>query len=597
MLQEENDNMTKKVLVSVAWPYANGDLHIGHLAGAYLPADIFARYHRLAGNDVLMVSGSDSHGTPVSLRAEQEGLTSREVFLRFHHRFVEAQQQIGISYDLFSHTDTENHHRVSQDIFLALLDNGYVYRETQEQYYSETLERFLPDRYVEGVCPHCGYEEARGDQCDNCGKILDALELGNPRTKIDGSVPVVRKTEHFFLDLPKLESAVEAYLDADKEDWRSSVLKFSRNYVKGGLKGRPITRDIEWGIPVPVEGYEDKRLYVWFEAVIGYLSASIEASALEGEDEAWKQWWYNRDAESYYFIGKDNIVFHTVIWPAELIGAGSLYEEEEKQLNLPTDVPANEFMNLAGAQFSKSRGHMITLPDILSRYDADAIRYYISVVMPETSDSDFLWDDFVQRNNGELVGVWGNLSHRVLSFTHRHFGEIPEPGELDDVDEALLGKVRDGFDVVGEQLAGRHFRAALSEALSLAREANRYLEVKAPWTQMKTDRVAAGTTLYVALQAIDGLATLFAPFLPFSSETLHRALGHDTPIFGEQIVEEVGQGDDAHVVLRYDDSQAGGSWSFETLTPGYQLDKPQPLFRKLDEEVVEEELARMDVLS
>jgi methionyl-tRNA synthetase len=597
MLQEENDNMTKKVLVSVAWPYANGDLHIGHLAGAYLPADIFARYHRLAGNDVLMVSGSDSHGTPVSLRAEQEGLTSREVFLRFHHRFVEAQQQIGISYDLFSHTDTENHHRVSQDIFLALLDNGYVYRETQEQYYSETLERFLPDRYVEGVCPHCGYEEARGDQCDNCGKILDALELGNPRTKIDGSVPVVRKTEHFFLDLPKLESAVEAYLDADKEDWRSSVLKFSRNYVKGGLKGRPITRDIEWGIPVPVEGYEDKRLYVWFEAVIGYLSASIEASALEGEDEAWKQWWYNRDAESYYFIGKDNIVFHTVIWPAELIGAGSLYEEEEKQLNLPTDVPANEFMNLAGAQFSKSRGHMITLPDILSRYDADAIRYYISVVMPETSDSDFLWDDFVQRNNGELVGVWGNLSHRVLSFTHRHFGEIPEPGELDDVDEALLGKVRDGFDVVGEQLAGRHFRAALSEALSLAREANRYLEVKAPWTQMKTDRVAAGTTLYVALQAIDGLATLFAPFLPFSSETLHRALGHDTPIFGEQIVEEVGEGDDAHVVLRYDDSQAGGSWSFETLTPGYQLDKPQPLFRKLDEEVVEEELARMDVLS
>ena len=584
----------KRILVSVAWPYANGDLHVGHLAGAYLPADIFARYHRLAGDDVLMVSGSDSHGTPVSLRAEQEGVTSTEVFERFHRRFLETQQAIGISYDLFTHTDTANHHRVSQGMFTALLENGYLYTESQKQFYSETLGRFLPDRYVEGTCPYCGYTEARGDQCDNCGKILDALELGNPRTKIDGSIPVIRETEHFFLDLPKLGPAVEAYLDEDKEDWRPAVLNFSRNYVKGGLRGRAITRDIEWGIPVPVEGYEEKRLYVWFEAVIGYLSASIEESDLRGDPELWKAWWYEPEAETYYFIGKDNTVFHTVIWPAELIGVGRIYEDDTtKRLNLPTDVPANEFMNLAGSQFSKSRGHMITLPDLLSRYDPDALRFYVTVVMPETSDSDFLWDDFVQRNNGELVGVWGNLAHRVLSFTYRHFGAVPEPGPLGEVDEELLASAKAGFDSVGRELAACNFRAAMSEALSLAREANRYLEVKSPWTQIKTDRVAAGTTLYVALQTINAIKTLISPFLPFSAQKLHEQLGYEMPLFGQQVIQTVGEGDDLHDALRYDDSQAVGRWLYEELPAGRQLGKPEPLFRKLDDSVVEDEIARM----
>lgn len=584
----------KKILVSVAWPYANGDLHVGHLAGAYLPADIFARYHRLVGNDVLMVSGSDSHGTPVTLRAEEEGVSPREIVERFHRSFLETQRAIGISYDLFTHTDTKNHHTVSQDMFLRLLENGYVYRETQKQFYSETLERFLPDRYVEGICPHCGYEEARGDQCDNCGKILDALELGDPRTKIDGSVPVIRETEHFFLDLAKLEDAVLAYLEDDKESWRSGVLKFSQNYVKGGLRGRPITRDITWGIKVPLEGYEDKRLYVWFEAVIGYLAASIESAKLRDSPEAWKAWWYNPDAESYYFIGKDNTVFHTVIWPAELIGVERIYEDDpDRRLNLPTNVPANEFMNLAGAQFSKSRGHMITLPDLLSRYDPDALRFYVTIVMPETSDSDFLWDDFVQRNNSELVGVWGNLSHRVLSFTHKHFGEIPVPGSFEPVDQELLDKVKGGYEAVGEQLAACNFRAAISEALALAREVNRYLEVKAPWTQIKDDRVAAATTLYVALQAIDILKTLFAPFLPFTSEALHQALGYEQPLFGPQVIEAVGEDEDAHDVLVYDHSKATGAWSYASLPAGRSLEKPTPLFKKLDESVIEDELARM----
>jgi methionyl-tRNA synthetase len=585
----------KKILVAVAWPYANGDLHVGHLAGAYLPADIFARYHRLVGHDVLMVSGSDSHGTPVNLRADQEGVTPRELFERFHHRFLESQRDVGISYNLFTHTDTPNHHQVSQDIFLALLKNGYLYKESQQQFYSETLGRFLPDRYVEGVCPFCGYEEARGDQCDNCGKILDALDLGHPRTKIDGSVPVIRETEHFFIDLAKLQPLVEAYLDEGKEDWRPAVLKFSRNYVKSGLKGRPITRDIEWGIPVPLPGYEGKRLYVWFEAVIGYLSASIEEAGLRGAPKSWKAWWHDPAAETYYFIGKDNTVFHTVMWPAELIGVEDLYSEDpDQRLNLPTDVPANEFMNLAGAQFSKSRGHMISLPDLLSRYDADAIRYYVTVVMPETSDSDFFWDDFVQRNNGELVAVWGNLAHRVLSFTHRHFGEVPEPGELSAVDTELLERSKSAFASVGELLRARRFRAGLTEALSLAREANRYLEVKSPWTEIKVDRAAAATSLYVVLQAINALKVLLAPYLPFSAQALHQSLGYEQPLFGAQRIETVESEGRTHKVLRYDDSQAAGAWAFEILPQGRVLQKPEPLFKKLEDSVIADELARLE---
>ena len=586
----------KKVLVSIAWPYANGDMHIGHLAGAYLPADIFARYHRLAGNDVLVVSGSDSHGTPITVRANQDGISPREVFEHYHQRFLETQRDIGISYNLFTHTDTPNHHRVSQDMFLGLLHNGYLYKETQQQYYSEVSQQFLPDRYVEGTCPYCDYPDARGDQCDNCGRLLDALELKNPHSKIDGATPVVRETEHFFIDLEKLEPHILAYLESGKEDWRPNVLKFSLNYVKGGLKGRPITRDIEWGIPVPLEGYEGKCLYVWFEAVIGYLSASIEWSKLVGDSEAWKAWWYDPAALPVYFIGKDNIPFHTIIWPAELIGVGQLYEDDPtKRFNLPYDVPANEFMNLSGAQFSKSRGRMIAILDLLERYDADAIRYYVTVVMPETSDSDFYWDDFVQRNNGELVGVWGNLAHRVLSFTYKHFSAVPEPGELADVDRELLAKTEAAFETVGAHLAGRRFRAALAEAMNLAREANRYLEVKSPWAQIKTDRAAGGTSLYVVLQAINALKVLLSPFLPFSAEKLHKALGYEDQLFGNQYIDEVEAEGQHYSVLRYDAAPARGTWAFETLPAGRTLSKPSPLFKKLDDAVIEEELARLGI--
>lgn len=587
--------MTKLIHISVAWPYANGDLHVGHLAGAYLPADIFARYHRLKGNRVLMVSGSDSHGTPITVEADRRGVTPRDLFEHYHHRFLETQKAIGISYDLFTHTDTENHHRIAQDFFTHLHTKEYLYRETQQQLYSENEDRFLPDRYVEGTCPICGYLEARGDQCDNCGNLLDALDLIDPRSRTDGSRPVPRETEHFFLDLPAFTDRLLAYLDQHTHHWRPSVINFARNYVEGGLKGRPVTRDITWGVPVPLDGWEDKRLYVWFEAVMGYFTASVEWANNTVQPEAWKDWWYNPEARGYCFIGKDNIPFHTLIWQAELLGVARIYEDDESaQLNLPYDVPANEFMNIEGAQFSKSRDWAVWLPDILERYDPDPIRYYVAAVMPETRDSDFSWADFVRRNNDELVGTWGNLANRVLSFAYKHWeGLVPEPGELRPADKALLDQVESGFDTIGDLIKGVKLRSALQEAMRLAREVNGYLD-RAPWFNViKNDKVSAATTVYTALRAIDSLKVLLAPFLPFSSEHLNTILGYEKPLFGEQNIVAYKEAKRSHEALTYDASKASGDWAPSDLEPGRTLAQPTPLYKKLDDEIVEEERDRL----
>jgi methionyl-tRNA synthetase len=587
--------MSELIHVSVAWPYANGDLHVGHLAGAYLPPDIFARYHRLRGNRVLMVSGSDSHGTPITVTADAEGISPREVFEHYHRRFLETQLQIGISYDLFTHTDTENHHRIAQDFFLKLRDIGALYLETQRVFFDPQAERFLPDRLVEGTCPVCGYEQARGDQCDQHGGLLDALELVNPRSKLTGATPIVRETEHYFLDLPQFAERIAAYLDDDKDHWRPNVINFARNMVREGLQGRPITRDIEWGIPVPLEGWEGKCLYVWFEAVMGYFSASIEWAHNIGQPEAWKDWWYDPSAKIYNFIGKDNIPFHTVIWQAELMGVERIYEDDPtKRLNLPYDIPANEFMNIEGQQFSKSRNWAVWLPDILERYEPDPIRYYVTAVMPETRDTDFSWEEFVSRNNNELVAAWGNLANRVLKFAYRHFdGRVPEPGELCPDDKALLAKIEGGFETVGGHLAAVKLRAALGEAMGLAREVNVYLD-HAPWFGViNEDKQAAATTVYTALRAIDNLKMLLAPFLPFSSERLHQFLGYDGKLFGEQRIETYHEETRSHQALVYDGSQATGCWEPSRLLPGQRLREPAPLFKKLDESVIEEERERL----
>ena len=589
--------MPEYIHVSVAWPYANGDLHAGHLAGAYLPADIFARFHRLKGNHVLMVSGSDAHGTPITVEADRLGLSPREVFEHYHHRFLITQQRIGISYDLFTHTDTENHHRVAQDIFLTLLERGYLYTETQRLLYSETEKRFLPDRYVEGTCPVCGFANARGDQCDNCGSLLDALDLINPRSKTDGSIPVVRETEHYFLNLPAFVDRLRAYLSDPRkaEQWRPNVLRVSLNKVDE-LKGRPITRDIAWGIPVPLPGWEEKRMYVWFEAVMGYLTASIEWARNTGQPDAWKHWWYNPEAKIYNFIGKDNIEFHTIIWPAELMGIDGLYASDgDGPISLPYDVPANEFMNIEGQQFSKSRNWAIWVPDILDRYDPDPIRYYIAMTFPETRDSDWSWDGFVTRNNTELLAAWGNLVNRVLKFAHKHFGgTVPDPGTLRDIDREILSKVEGGFETVGELLARVHLRDALSETMALAREVNGYLD-RAPWFKViGEDRQAAATTIYTALRCIDNLKTLFAPFLPFTSQRVHEYLGYEGTLFGEQRIETFQESERAHEALTYHaDGRVVGRWEPSRLPVGQALREPQPLFRKLEPSLIDEERARL----
>jgi methionyl-tRNA synthetase len=586
--------MTEIIHVSVAWPYANGDMHVGHLAGCYLPADIYARYHRLKGNRVLMVSGSDSHGTPITVTAEKEGLSPRQVFEKYHHRFLETQQKIGISYDLYTHTDTENHHRIAQDFFLKLLERGLLYLETQELLYDEKAGRFLPDRLVEGTCYLCGYTGARGDQCDNCGHLLDAVQLINPRSKLTGNTPVVRATQHYFFDLPQFREQLRDYLSHGKEHWRANVISFARNMVEE-LKGRPITRDIDWGIPVPLEGWDGKCLYVWFEAVIGYFSASVEWAKNTGQPEAWRDWWYNPDAKIVNFIGKDNIPFHTVIWQAELMGVSGIYSDDPSQpLTLPYDVPANEYVNIEGGKFSKSRNWAVWLPDILTRYDPDAIRYYVSTIIPETRDSDFSWVEFVARNNNELVAWWGNLANRVLQFAYKHWdGCVPDPGELGPEDKALLVKTANGFETVGKLLEAVKLRAALNEAMTLAREVNVYLDT-APWFKViKEDKQAAARTVYTALQAIDHLKILLAPFLPFTAQKLHELLGYEGQLFGEQHIVSYEEASRSHEALIYDGTMAIGRWEPQTLPAGQSLRQPAPLFKKLDEKIAEEELARL----
>ncbi len=586
--------MSENILVCVAWPYANADIHVGNIVGSHLPADIFARYQRLRGNRVLMVSGTDSHGTPVTVRADAEHTTPLAVYERFHQRFLDLFGQLGISYDLFTSTHTENHFKVSQDMFLALLNNGYLYREKQQMLYSEAEKRFLPDRYVEGECYICHYPEARGDQCDNCGNVLDAVLLINPRSKIDGSRPVVRETEHYFLDYGRLAPAIQDYLSRDKDFWRSNVLAFTRNIV-AELRGRPITRDLDWGIPVPIEGWQGKCLYVWYEAVIGYLSASIEWAKNNGQPDAWKKWWYEPEARTYYFIGKDNIPFHTVFWPGQLMGAGRLYAgPDDEALNLPYDVPANEFMNMEGKKISGSRNWGVWGLDYMSRYDPDPLRYYLTVQMPESKDTDWSWSDYWRRNNDELVATWGNLVNRVLSFTIRHFdGAVPQPGPLDEIDTQLLALVDRAFESIGEEINLCKFKAAIGDIMALARDVNKYVDGKAPWFSIKTDRERTATTLFVTLRAIDSLKVMFAPFLPFTCQRLHTMLGYNGDLFGTQIIKEYQENTRAHRGLTYDASSLDVRWQPGALPIGQKFGTVAPLFKKLDEKIVEEERSRL----
>ncbi|MDQ1293814.1 MAG: methionyl-tRNA synthetase [Actinomycetota bacterium] len=591
------------VLSAVAWPYANGPRHIGHVAGFGVPSDVFSRYMRMAGHDVLMVSGTDEHGTPILVQAEREGVTAKELADRYNRVIVEDLHALGLSYDLFTRTTTRNHYAVAQEMFRTVHRNGYLVPRTTTGAISPSTGRTLPDRYIEGTCPICGYDGARGDQCDSCGHQLDPAELRNPRSRINGETPKFVQTEHLFLDLPALTESLTTWLRG-RTDWRPNVLRFSLNLLDD-VRPRAMTRDLDWGIPVPLPGWEDnptKRLYVWFDAVIGYLSASVEWARRGGDPEAWRQWWCDPAARSCYFMGKDNITFHSQIWPAELLaysGKGSRGGSPGQygDLSLPSDVVSSEFLTMEGKQFSSSRGVVIYVRDMLARYQPDALRYFIATAGPENQDTDFTWSEFVRRTNDELVAGWGNLVNRTASMIHKNCGSLPEAGTLTDADRALLSSTGKAFDTVGALLSTHRQKQGITEAMKVVAEANKYLSDMAPWKLKKEDPDRMRTVLHVAAQAVEDLRVLLSPFLPHSAQAVHEALGGTgtvSPMPQIQEVEDLDGGPGYPVITG--DYRVGTNmspWESTPIVPGTPVAPPKPVFRKLDDSVIAEELERM----
>lgn len=587
------------VLAAVAWPYANGPRHIGHVSGFGVPSDVFSRYMRMAGHDVLMVSGTDEHGTPIQVQADAEGITPREAVDKYNRMIVEDLHGLGLAYDLFTRTTTRNHYAVVQELFTALFDNGYVIAKTTQAAISPSTGRGLPDRYIEGTCPICGYTSARGDQCDNCGNQLDPIDLIDPKSKINGETPEFVDSEHYFLDLSAFADALGAWLDT-REGWRPNVLRFSKNLV-ADLRPRAITRDLDWGVPIPKEGWDTKRFYVWFDAVIGYLSASIEWARRSGDPEAWRRWWQSEDARSYYFMGKDNIVFHSLIWPAILLGYDGKGDKGGKpgelgELGLPTEVVSSEYLTMEGRKFSSSRRVVIYVRDFLERYDADALRYYIAVAGPETTDTDFTWAEFLRRNNDELVAGWGNLVNRTVSMAVKNFGAVPMASDLTPEDTALLETVRGGFATVGGLLENHKQKAAINEAMRIVGEANKYLSDQSPWKiKAEEDRPRLATILHTALQAITDCNTLLTPFLPHAAQKIHLLLGGEGVHAPMPEIVEVSDldGGPGYPVLT-GDYTVGAKWEPRELRAGTPLSAPTPVFKKLDPSIVDEELARLE---
>ncbi len=547
--------MPRKVLVAVAWPYANGEPHLGHIAGTTIPADIFARYHRCIGNQVAMVSGSDMHGTPTILRSIDENVSPESITNHYHSIWKDCLTKMNFSYDIYTHTHTNNHFEIVQDLFKCLLENGHIYEAVQTLPFSNSEGIFLTDRMVKGKCPHCSYEDARGDQCENCGRTLDPIELIDIRSKRDDSELVFRDTKHLFLKLTNFQKDILEWVN-QKTNWRVNVRNQTLRMLKSGLQDRAITRDINWGIPVPVEGYENKRIYVWFEAVLGYLSATVEWAKRIGQPDKWKEFWEDEKAEIYYFQGKDNVPFHTIILPAILIGS--------KRFNLPTDVVANEFLNLKG-KFSKSKGNAVWLKDYLNKYEPEPLRYYLTSIMPENADSEFSWEGFVQANNNELVATYGNFVHRTLSLTYRQFkGTVPKPLELTEEDISMLNACKECLKQCANAIEARYFKVGLRHAMTLAQLGNRYINTTAPWKSQVNNKYKTPTTLWVCLNVCATLSKVFYPFLPESSQNLYELLGLEGNIYDN-------------------------GWQIPQLQFNKPILQPNPLFKKLDTSIIEEE--------
>ena len=539
-----------KIVVNVAWPYANGTIHLGHVAGSLLPADLFSRYNRLIGNEVLMVGGSDMHGTPITISAEKAGMTPEQYAEKYHQINKKAIEDMGIEYSLFNKTHCQTHIEITQKLFLDLRDHGYIYTNGTDQYYCPKCARFLPDRYVEGVCPKCGAEKTRSDQCDACGTTFETGDLLKPYCTLCGSEPEIRNTEHFFLKLSAFREPLLRYLE-DKDYWRANVKAFTKNWLEDGLNDRAITRDMSWGVPIPVEGWDDKVIYVWFEAVIGYLSASIEYSRMIGKPDYWEAFWKDPEAKHYYFIGKDNIPFHSIIWPAILMGEGGL--------DLPYDIPANEYLMINGGKLSKSRsnGGAIDIPSVLSRYDADSIRFYLSINMPDTHDTEFTWDDLDTKINNDLVATLGNYYHRCLSFTKKNFGSIPA-GETSPETVAEIEKTLDEYR---ELMSVCDFKRAIKAVMELARYGNRYFDSVKPWALIKEDRDACGAAMNEAFRIVKALCVMMWPFLPRSSEKIWGYLGYDGSL-----------------------ESAGLDAALAPMKEGQELQEPVPVYKKIEAE-------------
>ncbi|HKN53537.1 MAG TPA: methionine--tRNA ligase [Amycolatopsis sp.] len=568
---------------------------MGHVSGFGVPSDVFSRYQRMAGNRVLMVSGTDEHGTPITVQADKEGLTPQQTADKYTRQIATDLQGLGLTYDLFTRTTTGNHADVTQQIFLALHRNGYVVPKTTRGAISPSTGRTLPDRYVEGTCPICGYDGARGDQCDNCGNQLDAAELINPKSRINGETPKFVETEHYFLDLPAFTKTLGDWLST-KTDWRPNVLNFTKNLIDD-MRPRPITRDLDWGVKIPLDGWRDqplKRFYVWFDAVIGYFSASVEWARRAGNPDAWQEWWNNADARSYYFMGKDNITFHAQIWPALLFGHNGEGDRggepgEYGHLHLPDEIVSSEFLTMSGSKFSTSRGTVIYVHDFLRDFGPDTLRYFISVAGPETQDTDFTWDEFVRRTNFELANEWGNLVNRSISMAHKNVGAIPRPEAPTAADEELKALSRKAFDTAGAHLARSRFKLAAGEAMKVVTAANKYISDQEPW-KLKDDTKRRDSVLHTALQVVSDANTLLTPFLPHSAQKVHEALG-GTGVWAAQ--PELKEVEDLDIAGRVNPILTGAyageqaTWKSVPIEVGRPLQKPTPLFAKLDPELGE----------
>jgi methionyl-tRNA synthetase len=559
---EKNQSKYKRYTVTSALPYANGPIHIGHLAGVYIPADIYCRYLRSIGKDVLFIGGSDEHGVPITIKARQLGIPPQDIVDKYHKIIKKSFKDFGISFDIYSRTSAKIHHETASEFFLNLYNKGEFIEETSENYYDEIENQFLADRYITGTCPHCNYEKAYGDQCENCGTSLSPTELINPKSALSGNVPVLRKTKHWFLPLDKYEPWLREWIvEGHKDDWKTNVYGQCKSWIDLGLKPRAVTRDLNWGVKVPIKGAEGKVLYVWFDAPIGYISASKEWAEKTGKD--WKPYWKSEDSKLVHFIGKDNIVFHCIIFPSMLKKEGSYI--------LPEDVPANEFLNLENDKISTSRNWAVWLHEYLEEFPdkQDVLRYVLTANAPETKDNDFTWKDFQAKNNNELLAIFGNFVNRTIVLTHKYFdGKVPELGVLDENDKTVLDELKTFPDKVASSLEKYRFREALAQMMNLARLGNKYLTETEPWKKIKTDENRVKTILNISLQICGNLSILCEPFLPFTSDKLSKMLNLSNLIWKDAGNESI-------------------------LKSGHQIEKAAYLFEKIEDKAIEQQVQKL----